>query len=260
MKWPDHRLVANSVFWPSLIGAILSLAWYLWVNWHWIITTIDSSMHRQAIGLVVIFLSVLIGVFGLWLIAAPVSKEKQASASATFTLGNAIYYESRAIKTPDGRDTRLYETTFYLIVSNTTSDGSTLRNIQAEIVGYDTPVVAGIRGSPLDRIDLKHGQAAFFLIGKTVGTHYLGNFVGDVVYVPDKMRRYVQNIASGRRPTFEVWSFDNVYRYGLNQEMEKSNWPLRAVISADDRKSKTVDLEVKSSSQIPVSYASEGEQ
>ncbi len=184
-----------------------------------------------------------------------VADPPRPTASSPFDVGNQIYRETRSIKTTAGRDTKPYETAFYLVVSNNSVDGGTMRNVQAEIVGYETPVVASVRGSSADRVDLKHGQAAFFLIGKTIGGDFSGNFVGDTIYVPDKLRRYVQNIASSRKPTFEVWSYDNVYRYGLNDDKEKMDWPLTVVVSADDRKSKQVALTVRPIDQIPINYA-----
>jgi hypothetical protein len=169
-----------------------------------------------------------------------------------------IYRETRSIKTTDGRDTKLHESAFYLVVNNNSVDGSTMKNVQAEIVGYETPVVAQVRDFSTDRVDLKHGQAAYFLIGRTVGTDFSGNFVGDTMYAPDRLRRYAHTIASSRKPTFEVWSFDNVYRYGLNDDREKVTWELDIVISADDKKSKRVAMKVTPTDAIPIKYA-EGE-
>jgi hypothetical protein len=175
-------------------------------------------------------------------------------ADETFGFGQTIYYESRSIKAPDGRETRLYETKFYIVVSNASEDGKTLRDVQAEIHGYETPVLAGIRGFAFDKIDLKHGQTAFFFLGRTIGTDYLGNFVGDTTYENDRLKQYDHNIASGRKPTFEVWSVDNVYRYGLNDPPPSTGWKLLVLISAEDKKSKQIILDINPVNQIPVSY------
>jgi len=202
------------------------------------------------VGFALMILGYAIGIFGLSIFASGTSSTAILAkivpiSSDPFKLGDGIYRESRSIITTDGRDTKYFETAFYLVVSNDSNDGTTVRNIQAEIVGYEPPVVAAIRGSSLGRIDLKHGQSVFFLLGRTVGTDYLGNFVGNTTYVPDRLRRYIQTIASSRRPTFEVWSFDNEYRFGLNDDKSHPEWKLTVIISAEDKKSKQVALALK---------------
>jgi hypothetical protein len=192
----------------------------------------------------------------------PLADESPASAISpaekTFDFSPTIYYESRSIKAPDGRETKLYETNFYVIVSNPSDDGKTLRNVQAEIRGYETPVVAAIRGSASDKIDLKHGQAGFFLLGRTVGTEFSGNFVGSTTYADDKLKQYDFIIASGTKPVFEVWSFDNVYRFGL-QPSDAVVWKLTVLISAEDKKSRQVVLDVNPTAHVPVSYENGGQ-
>ncbi len=182
------------------------------------------------------------------------SKSSLVRADETFGFGQTIYYESRSIKAPDGRETKLYENRFYIVTSNASEDGRTLRNVQAEILGYETPVLAAIRGSTFDKIDIKHGQAAFFFLGRTVGTDYLGNFVGTTTYEYDRLKQYEHNIPSGHKPSFEVWSCDNVYRYGLADPPPPSGWKLTMLISAEDKKSRRVVLDVNPGNQIPVTY------
>jgi hypothetical protein len=257
LRWPQCKWLAGVIFWISTAGATTCLIWY---GYHqdWITLAIEM-LGRQTFGVLVLIFGTVVGVIGLSIFASDSPKKTSPAIPDIFTLGRTILLESRSIKTTDGVDTKLYETKFYIVVSNASEDGRTLRNVQAEIVGYETPVVAPMRGSSLDRIDLKDGQAAFFLIGRTVGTDFLGNFVGDAIYIyiyaPDRLRRYDRTIAASRKPTFEIWSFDNVYRYGLNDDKEKTNWGLWVVISADDKKSKRIALKVTPSDQIPINYA-----
>ena len=75
-----------------------------------------------------------------------------------FGLGQWIYFESRSIRAPDGGETKLYETKFYIVVSNTLESGHTLKNVQVEISGYGVPVFAPILGAAGSAIDLKHGR------------------------------------------------------------------------------------------------------
>ena len=250
-KFPDGFQTAG--LYLGILIAVLGLAAMIWHGLK------DSSRGKMIIGIALMIAGCAIGVLGLSIIASGTSStaivaKLVTATGSSFDLGNEIYRETKSIKTTDGRDTKLYETAFYLVVSNNSVDGSTMRNVQAEIVGYETPVVAPIRSSSADKVDLNHGQAGFFLVGKTVGGDFSGNFVGDTTYVPEKLGRYVHNIASGRKPTFEIWSYDNVYRYGLNDDKEKMDWPLTVVISADDRKSKQVALAVRPRDQIPINY------
>jgi hypothetical protein len=210
---------------------------------------IASGERMMAIGFTSVITGCVIGIFGMSMIA---SGEKPNRDEA-FALGQAIYYESRSVRAPDKRDTRFFETKFYIVVCDRMEDGKTLRNVQAEIYGYDTPVVAAIRDFNFNKIDLKHSQIAYFLLGKTVGSDFLGNFVGVVNYDRDLLKRYEHNIVSGFKPTFEVWSYENIYRFGLN-DPPLEGWKLGILISADDKKSRRVILDVNPSKRIPIRY------
>jgi hypothetical protein len=135
-------------------------------------------------------------------------------------------------------------------------DGKTLRSLQAEIRGYETPVIAPIRGTQFEKIDLKHGQAVFFLVGRIVSSHFFGNFVGTATYDLNRLKSYDYNIASSK-PKFEVWAFDNVYRYALTEPPPMPvGWKLIILVSAEDRKSQQIVLTVRPGDEkAPLTYA-----
>jgi hypothetical protein len=106
------------------------------------------------VGFALMILGCAIGIFGLSILASGTSSTTIIGkivpiSNDPFKLGDGIYQESRSILTLDGRDTKYFETAFYLVVGNDSNDGSTVRNIQAEIVGYEPPVVATGSGNPL---------------------------------------------------------------------------------------------------------------
>jgi len=67
MKWPQHRVASELVFWPALIGAVFSLLWYGYSNFDWIVATVNA-MGRKTVGITITLFSVAFGAFGLSLI------------------------------------------------------------------------------------------------------------------------------------------------------------------------------------------------
>jgi hypothetical protein len=180
MRWPQCKWLAGVIFWISSAGAAACLIWYGYSQ-GWFSMAITMA-GRQTFGILVLICGAGLGVLGLSIIAAG-ETTKTASIilqSDTYRFGETIYIESRSVLAPDGRDTKLYETNFFIVVSNALEDGRTLRSLQVEIRGYETPVIAPIRGNQPEKIDLKHGQAAFFQVGRIVRSHFFGNFVGTV--------------------------------------------------------------------------------
>jgi hypothetical protein len=135
MRWPQCKWLAGVIFWISTAGAILCLIWY-GHSQGWIETVIDM-MGRQTAGILVFICGATIGVFGLSMIAAGEKSKAPATQDTTFTIGPNIYSEARSVRAPDGRETNLYENTFYLIVANSSEDGKTLRRVQVEYRGYE---------------------------------------------------------------------------------------------------------------------------
>jgi hypothetical protein len=150
-------------------------------------------------------------------------------ADETFGFGQTIYYESRSIKAPDGRETRLYETKFSIVVSNASEDGKTLRDVQAEIHGYETPVLAGIRGFAFDKIDLFSNTGIFGwgLVADRCNTPHWGSDLGQVFKQQHQITRvetaFMNRLALSPRDQIRLPKLDGIepgtpsHRYHLDQ-------------------------------------------
>jgi hypothetical protein len=73
MRWPEHRRLADGIFWSSMLGAVGSLIWYVFSNLDSLLALVDMA-GRQAIGISFLILGIVAGVIGLSLIASPPSK------------------------------------------------------------------------------------------------------------------------------------------------------------------------------------------
>jgi hypothetical protein len=173
-----------------------------------------------------------------------------------FEVGPNIYSESRSVKAPDGRETNIYENTFYLIVANSSDDGKTLRKVQVEFRGYEAPFAAEIKDSTLSEIDIKHGNAAFFVIGRIVSSKNIGAFKGSVTIEESHLKSFEQR-ASLDQLGFNIGALGNKYRFTLGSPpYPPTGWVLIAVISAEDRKSRAVTLNIDARDQKnPVTFA-----
>ena len=176
-----------------------------------------------------------------------------------FKVGPYIYSESRSIKAADGRETNLYENSFYLVLGNQSADGKTLKRVQARVQGYDTPVLlATLKDTTANQTDIRHGEWAFFMVGRIVSSKPIGIHKGTATIEDNFLRAYEHNIPLGAL-SFEVWSAETKRQYGLAHRPEHAHvWGVPVVISADDTKSLTVGLKVNfADEKSPVSFASD---
>jgi hypothetical protein len=188
----------------------------------------------------------------------------EQSDSGAFSVANSIYAETRSIRTTDGKDTDLYENRFYLIVGNNLKDGKMLKRVQARIQGYETPVLLStIKETTANEADVRDGELAYFFIGRIVSSKNIGRYKGVTTLKNEKfLPEYQHNVPIGAIG-FKVWSStsETEPRFGLNQWPSKASvWPVTVVISADDVKSRRVNLKVNlDDHKSSVSFA-EGQQ
>jgi len=252
-----------AAFLPS--GDKLAVFITLWVflaiflgRWCWqkvMLARSNKNPFKVIFPIALIALS-LVGLLGGGIMLARI-REATASQHATYALAPHIYSEAHSIKAKNGRETKLYENTFYLVVGNSSDDGATLKRVQAEIQGYETPVLAPIKDSALSEIDLKHGQWAFFAVGRIVSTANIGLFKGSVTIDDDQLKFFEHNVPLGGLK-FDVWSFDNKRHYGLGGPSYPSDgWKMTMLISSQDKKSKQIALNIDPQNQkTPVTYDS----
>jgi hypothetical protein len=183
----------------------------------------------------------------IWSLSKPgVSNSPVMSpTSGAFTLGKHIYAESRTIKAADGRETKLYENSFYLIAGNQSEDGKTLKRVQARVHFVDAPVLlATLKDTTANETDIRQGEWAFFMVGRIVSSKILGTYNGYTTVDDNFLKAYEHNIPMGGL-SFEVWSYETKRRYALAYQPEHPNvWNLPIVVSADDQKSLSVVVDI----------------
>lgn len=254
IMWPQRKWLAGVIFWISTVGALVCLVWYGYSQ-DWIVIANDM-LGQRVTGLLLLVLGIAVGVFGLSMIAAGDKPKKIGKEDVTFAIEPHVYSESRSIKAPDGRETNLYENTFHLIVANLSEDGKTLRKVHTEYRGYEAPVIAEIKDSTASEVDIKHGNAAFFVIGRIVSPKNIGLFKGSITMDDDLLKTF-EHPAYGERPTVYVGKIGSRYQFGLGSPpYPPTGWVLVAVISAEDKKSRVVKLNVDARDQKnPVTFA-----
>lgn len=255
MKWPQSRWLASVIFWISTCGALVCLGWYT-VSQGWF-ETVTNMLGNRGAGIAILIAAICAGVFGLSLIASG-EKHKSPIQDGPFNVDPNIYSESRAVKSASGRETDLYENTYYLIVVNTSDDGKTLRKVQVEYRGYDAPRPADIKDSTSAEVDIKHGNAAFFVIGRVISTKVNGMFKGNVTFDDETLRTF-EHPSYAEHIGFHLSSNSdtNKYKFVLGSPpYPATGWVLPAVISAEDKKSRTVMLSIDARNELkPVSFA-----
>lgn len=225
-----------------LAAVILVSAGLLWFGWPYF-----KDGHRRAsmiAGILIVCCGVGLGIFGLSIIAGG-EKPKSLTQDGPFFIDPNIYSESRAVKASDGRETSLYENTFYLVVANQSDDGKTLRKVQVEYRGYDAPLPAEIKDSTLSDADIKHGNGAFFAIGRIVSLKNIGMFKGSVIIDDDHLKSFEHNDMLDAISFHVSGGSKGKYHFALgNPPYPPTGWILIAVISAEDKKSRVVRLTI----------------
>lgn len=243
--WPQSKWLAGLILWFSTIAAVICLIWFGYSQ-GWVSMAI-GAMGQRFFGVALLLLGSGAGVVGLSLIAAGDSKKEGATTIriGAFTFGRRIYCESRAIKSSNGRETDFFENSFYLIVGNQSEDGKTLRRAQARIHWVEAPVLlATIRDTTASEADVRHGELAFFMVGRIVSSKATGVYKGAAVVEEDKLKSYEVNIPA-KALSFEVWSHETKRQYGLGKMPNQNHGrQLPIVISADDQKSVSIALRV----------------
>lgn len=193
----------------------------------------------------------LLAVAGLWIIwidARPFVQNwwQNRKGSLVFTITENVHCESRRVESSldkDG-DAEFFENVFYLVVRNALDSGKTLKRAQARIFFLGPPTLCRIRDTASDNIDIRHGEWAFFEIGRLVSKDMMGQIEPGVVNAEKNMDLYKHNIPRGHL-TFEVYSVGNNREYGLGHSSEgETVWTLFIVFSADDQKSRTVNIKI----------------
>jgi hypothetical protein len=161
-----------------------------------------------------------------------IRREFRKTASA-FSVAPHVYAETRSIHDENGNETPFYEAIFFLVVGNGLTDGRTLRRTQMRIAHYGAPVIANVRDSSALEIDLRHGEWAFFEIGRIVSKEVIFGFAGHTKVDASQLRSYQHNVPNGYL-SFELRGATG-RSVGLGHQPDYPHvWELRLIVSADE--------------------------
>lgn len=237
--------------WRSLssIGTVLGLL-YLWpdirglpavygLSWGWL-----AMIEREHISYIALALALA------WLFWREVRPFVQGwwqkrQHSQIFTVPKDVHCEAHPVWSySDQKNTGFYENVFYLAVGNDLDTGKTLKRAQARIFHFGPPALCRVKDSTSEDIDIRHGEWAYFEIGRLVSKEIIGLPYDRVVFEENKLEAYEHNIPRGYL-SFKIYSAENEREYGLAYLPENPNvWSLFVVISADDVKATRVNINI----------------
>jgi hypothetical protein len=200
----------------------------------------------------------LLALGAMWLLWADVRPGVMAwwrrrKAPAAFTIADHIYCEAYPFPVEEGGEEKLYLNVFYLAVSNRLKNWQNLNRVQARIFHYGPPTLCRIKDAAEGQTDIRHGEWAYFEIGRLASKNMLGLTVfGDVEQ--RFLKTYRHNVPRGYL-SFEVHSTNSGREYSLGHRAEYPIvWQLLLVLSGDDVQSAQVMLQIDmSNDKKPVS-------
>jgi hypothetical protein len=103
--------------------------------------------------------------------------------------------------------------------------------------------------------DIRHGEWAFFEIGRIVSDKPIGLMHGDVTFDEEKRSTYSHNIGIGHL-SYEIYAPSDKRLYGLHYDSKHPNvWSTLLVISADDATAMQVQVKIDmTKSKEPVTH------
>jgi hypothetical protein len=243
--------------WAWLVGAIIigSAAEY----WGLRLRLPENLQDYFSFGLMLLG-ATWIAVFVIRLIGAPSrlywAERRNNDISTSFLVGEHIYAESKWVKWQDGSRTGLYETGFYLQISNALSNGKTLERVQARIFLTGEPVLARVKETGDSEIDIRHGELALFQIGSLVSKEMHGLIEGGVEIDDERRKTFEHNIPLGVL-SFEVWDPSGKRAYGLGHlPANPGKFTLIVIVSANDVVARHIPITINLTKNDPVSYSS----
>lgn len=189
--------------------------------------------------------SVLTVAYIIWADIRPlVRRWRESRQVLTIKVATSIYCECNAIGRPLDDGTCFYENRFHLVVGNNRPDGTSLRRVQCRVFLMGAPTLLLLKGSESDATDIRHGEWAFFEIGKIVSKTAIGLYTQSKESIEIMPRAdYQHNVPQGFL-TFEMRDAAG-RNSGLGHRPEHPNtWKILTIISADDVLARQVQIEI----------------
>ncbi|WP_027530029.1 hypothetical protein [Bradyrhizobium sp. WSM3983] len=172
-----------------------------------------------------------------------------------FKFRNDAFVETRLVKWADGTNAGLFESRYYLMVGNALDTGKAVKNIKTRVffLGQE-PLLARVKESGDTSTDIRHGEWAFFEIGKIVAVD--GFPTGGFVTFNDDEKKQYSYLKSDHPRHFEVSTATGVKAYGIyhNPDAPDPDWPMSVVVTADDAISLQLRVKLDLGGKTPVRF------
>lgn len=184
-------------------------------------------------------------------------RSKDQRYKSSFILAEYVHCVTRFItRSSDGQKTNFYLNTFYIPVGNGLNDGRTLRHAQARIFLHDDVAIIPVLGAKAGQVDIRHGEWAYFEIGKIVSENDKGLIdYQKLLWKMKRLKQYEHNVPKGFI-SFEISTYDGVRRTGVvHQPKHPHQWSVILIVPADDAIALKVRININmQNTTMPVSY------
>ena len=182
-------------------------------------------------------------------------KQPVAQPEPAFRFEKAAFVDTKLIRWADGSNSDLFESRFYLLVGNTMNTGRQIKNAKARIffMGQE-PRLAQVKETGELSTDIRHGEWAFFEVGKMVSRNAFPTG-GAVVYNEEEKIRY-QRVRPEHPKHLEILLPSGQAAYGIfqNPDIPAPDWNMSMVVTADDMVSLQLKVSIDLMSKTPISF------
>jgi hypothetical protein len=178
------------------------------------------------------------------------------TGSPVFRFEKTAFVDTKLVRWPDGTESGLTESRYFLLVGNAMDTGRPLKNVKARIFFLaQEPLLARVKETGELSTDIRHGEWAFFEIGKMISHEAQSPISGAVIYSEDEKKRY-EHLRPEHPRHLEILLPSGKIAYGINQDLEHSapDWPMSMVVTADDAISLQLKVILDLTSKTPVTF------
>jgi hypothetical protein len=244
----------GSVFWTLVVVLGIAVGWFtgnllytvLWAalaDWGFPMTEAKIVTYIVA-HLVPFVLILLLGLTLFFLIRRHVANATEADAQKFVDIAPQVYRESYRLEREPGEALELWENAYYLVVGNSRSDGRTIRKVAVNLHFSGPAIQCPLKDNESTfNTDIKHGEWAYFTIGRVVTSEVDGFPVFRTKPAISKEARsaYQHNISIGHL-SFEPGTANVRFSSGIGPD--RSIWKFQIIVSAEDVSARTVFLSV----------------
>jgi hypothetical protein len=203
-----------------------------------------------------------IGLVGFLQLNALPPKEKNAGSpeltkveTSVFKFEKSAFIDTKLIRWVDGTNSDLFETRFYLLIGNAMSTGRQIKNAKARIFFMaQEPRLARVKETGELSTDIRHGEWAFFEVGKMVSRD--GFLTGGFVTYDDEQKKRYEHTRPEHPKHLEILLSSGQPAYGIlqNPDLPAPDWNMLMVVTADDMVSLQLKVSLDFTNKTPITF------